>query len=67
MGDDQAWPNDRPAAVAGTGLGERSFAGIERLVETIDRLSMERKVAATQSIWRDALDSVRGPEQGRLL
>ncbi len=46
---------------------ERSFAGIERLVETIDRLSMERKVPATQSIWRDALEAIRGPEQGRLL
>jgi chromosomal replication initiation ATPase DnaA len=46
---------------------ERSFAGIERLVETIDRLSMERKAAATLSIWRDALDSIQGPEQGRLL
>lgn len=46
---------------------ERSFAGIERLVETIDRLSMERKVPATQSIWRDALEAIQGPEQGRLL
>jgi chromosomal replication initiation ATPase DnaA len=46
---------------------ERSFADIERLVGTIDRLSMERKVPATQSIWRDALESIQGPEQGRLL
>jgi hypothetical protein len=46
---------------------ERSHADIERLVETIDRLSMERKVAATQSVWRDALEAIRGPEQGRLL
>lgn len=46
---------------------ERSHAEIERLVETIDRLSMERKVPATQSIWRDALESIQGPEQGRLL
>ena len=45
---------------------ERSFAGIERLVGTIDRLSMERKVPATMSVWRDALDAVSGPEQGKL-
>ncbi len=46
---------------------ERSFAGIERLVAEIDRLSMERKVAATQSVWRDALEAIRGPEQASLL
>ncbi len=46
---------------------ERSFAAIERLVAEIDRLSLERKVPATLSIWRDALGVVRGPEQGRLL
>ena len=45
---------------------ERSFAGVERLVEAIDRLSLERKAPATQSIWRDALDAVVGPEQGKL-
>lgn len=46
---------------------ERSFAGIERLVEEIDRLSLERKVAATLAIWRAALEAVNGPEQARLL
>lgn len=46
---------------------ERSFAGIERLVTTIDRLSMERKVPATMSVWRDALEAIQGPEQARLL
>ena len=45
----------------------RSFAGIERLVAAIDRLSMERKAPATQSIWRDALEAVQGAEQPRLL
>ncbi len=45
----------------------RSFAGIERLVATIDRLSMERKAPATLSIWRDALDAVQGAEQPKLL
>lgn len=46
---------------------ERGFAEIERLVVAIDRLSLERKVPATMSLWRDALESIRGPEQARLL
>ena len=46
---------------------ERSFAGVEAVVGAIDRLSLERKVPATQSVWRDALESVQGAEQPRLL
>ncbi|MDG6078644.1 ATPase [Erythrobacter litoralis] len=46
---------------------ERSYASIEHVVAAIDRLSLERKAPATMSIWRDALDAVQGPEQGRLL
>ncbi|MGN6498453.1 MAG: ATPase [Tsuneonella sp.] len=46
---------------------ERSFEGIEALVAAIDRLSLERKVPATLSIWRDALEAVQGAEQPRLL
>ena len=46
---------------------ERSFAAIERLVVAIDRLSLERKAPATMSLWRDALEATRGPEQARLL
>lgn len=46
---------------------ERSYAAIERVVAEIDRLSLERKVPATLSVWREALDAVQGPEQGRLL
>lgn len=45
----------------------RSFEAIERLVAEIDRLSLERKVPATQAIWRSALEAVSGPEQARLL
>ncbi|NNC60484.1 MAG: ATPase [Erythrobacter sp.] len=45
----------------------RSFAEIEKLVDNIDRLSLERKVAPTLGIWRDALEAVQGPEQARLL
>lgn len=46
---------------------ERSFAGIEKLVAAIDRISLERKQPATLSIWRDALEAVNGAEQPRLL
>jgi len=46
---------------------ERSHIGIERLVAAIDRLSLERKVAPTQGIWRDALDELIGPREPRLL
>jgi hypothetical protein len=46
---------------------ERSWAGIERLVAALDRLSLERKAPATMSIWRDALEAVQGAEQPRLL
>ncbi|WP_338444977.1 ATPase [Pelagerythrobacter marensis] len=45
---------------------ERGFAGIERLVAEIDRLSLERKAPATMSIWRAALEAVAGPEQQKL-
>jgi chromosomal replication initiation ATPase DnaA len=65
------------AAQAGLALGEgaitylaprveRSFAGIEKIVGAIDRLTLERKVPATLSIWRDALAAVMGAEQPRL-
>lgn len=40
----------------------RSYAAAERLVATIDRLSLERKQAPTLSIWRDALAALRGGE-----
>ncbi|MBO9518584.1 MAG: ATPase [Porphyrobacter sp.] len=45
----------------------RSFADLEKLVAAIDRLSLERKVPATQSIWRAALEAVHGAEEPRLL
>ena len=46
---------------------ERSFAAIEAVVAAIDRLSLERKAPPTLSVWRDALDTVKGAEQPRLL
>ena len=46
---------------------ERSYAAAERIVAEIDRISLERKVPPARSIWREALDAVEGPSQGRLL
>jgi chromosomal replication initiation ATPase DnaA len=46
---------------------ERSHLGIERLVMTIDRLSLERKAPPTLSVWRDALEEIGGARQPRLL
>ena len=44
----------------------RSFAAIEALVTTIDRISLERQSPATMSVWRAALEALHGPEQQRL-
>jgi chromosomal replication initiation ATPase DnaA len=44
----------------------RSFAAIEALVATIDRISLERQQPATMSVWRAALEALHGPEQQRL-
>jgi len=46
---------------------ERTHLAVERLVETIDRLSLERKVAPTLGIWREALETLQGPAEPRLL
>jgi hypothetical protein len=45
----------------------RAFADLEKLVAAIDRISLERKVPATHSIWRAALEAVHGPDEPRLL
>ena len=45
----------------------RSYAGLEKLVQEIDRLSLERKQPATMAIWRAALEAVMGSEQPKLL
>lgn len=46
---------------------ERSHAGIELLIETIDRLSLERKAPVTISLVRDAFAERSGEFQPRLL
>lgn len=45
----------------------RSFADIEALVKAIDRISLERQVPATMSVWRAALEALHGPDQQKLL
>lgn len=45
----------------------RSFAELERLVGTIDRLSLERKAPPLLGIWRAALEEMQGPEEPRLI
>ncbi len=45
----------------------RAQADLEKLVATIDRLSLERKVPPTMGIWRAALEAVHGPEEPRLI
>ncbi|MBB3859203.1 hypothetical protein GGQ88_000443 [Novosphingobium hassiacum] len=46
---------------------ERSHVGIELLIETLDRLSLERKSPVTISLVRDALAERSGEFQPRLL
>lgn len=45
---------------------ERSHIGVERLVEAIDRLSLERKQPPTLAVWRDALEAVSAGQPLRL-
>lgn len=45
----------------------RAPADIERLVDMIDRLSLERKSPPTPGIWRAALEALHGPDEPRLL
>lgn len=45
----------------------RSFVDIEALVTAIDRISLERQVPATMSVWRAALEALHGPDQQKLL
>ncbi|MCB2062454.1 MAG: ATPase [Novosphingobium sp.] len=45
----------------------RSHLGVEQLVATIDRISLERKQAPTLAVWREALEEITGPDQPRLI
>ena len=45
----------------------RSFAAAERFVAVLDRLALERQARPTRNLCRDALETLYGPDQGRLL
>lgn len=45
----------------------RSFAAAERFVAAVDRLALERQSRPTRNLCRDALESIDGPAQGRLI
>jgi hypothetical protein len=51
---------DRAAAAYLVPRCERSHMGAEQLVGAIDRLSLERHVAPTLAVWRDALRELGG-------
>lgn len=63
----RALPLGPEAAAYLAARGERSHLGAERLVEAIDRISLERKAAPGMAIWRDALEELIGPDEPRLL
>lgn len=67
MAEQRGLPLGAEAAAYLVPRAGRSFADLERTVAAIDRLSLERKAPATQSIWRAALEAVHGPEEPRLL
>lgn len=67
MAEERALPIGHDAAAYLVPRAERSYLQLERLVEAIDRLSLERKVPPTLAIWRAALEAVQGPEEPRLL
>jgi hypothetical protein len=46
------------------GRCERSHLAAQRLIEAIDRLSLERKQAPTMAIWRDALEELGAEVRG---
>jgi len=67
LAEQRALPLGTEAADYLVPRASRSYADLEKLVAAIDRLSLERKVPATQSIWRAALEAIHGPEEPRLL
>ena len=67
LAEERALPLGEDAAQYLVPRAERSYLQLEKLVEAIDRLSLERKVPPTLAIWRAALEAVQGPEEPRLL
>jgi hypothetical protein len=67
MAEARALPFGQDAAQYLVPRAERSYVELEKLVEAIDRLSLERKAPPTLAIWRAALEAIQGPEEPRLL
>ena len=67
MAEERGLPLGHEAAAYLVPRAERSYLQLEKLVEAIDQLSLERKVPPTLAIWRAALEAVQGPEEPRLL
>jgi hypothetical protein len=66
LAEERGLPLGHDAAAYLVPRAERSYLQLEKLVEAIDRLSLERKVPPTLAIWRAALEAVQGPEEPRL-
>jgi hypothetical protein len=67
LAEERGLPLGHEAAAYLVPRAERSYLQLEKLVEAIDRLSLERKVPPTLAVWRAALEAVQGPEEPRLL
>jgi chromosomal replication initiation ATPase DnaA len=67
LAEERALPLGEDAAQYLVPRAERSYLQLEKLVEAIDTLSLERKAPPTLAVWRAALEAVRGPEEPRLL
>lgn len=67
LAEERGLPLGHEAAAYLVPRAERSYLQIEKLVDAIDRLSLERKAPPTLAIWRAALEAVQGPEEPRLL
>ena len=67
LAEERTLPLGEDAAQYLVPRAERSYLQLEKLVEAIDTLSLERKAPPTLAIWRAALEAVQGPEEPRLL
>jgi hypothetical protein len=67
LAEERGLPLGQEAAAYLVPRAERSYLQLEKLVEAIDQLSLERKAPPTLAIWRAALEAVQGPEEPRLL
>ena len=67
LAEERGLPLGEEAAAYLVPRAERSYFQLEKLVEAIDRLSLERKAPPTLAVWRAALEAVQGPEEPRLL